>query len=247
MTLPLPFDFSGQLVVITGVGRAGQVGEAIALGFAQRGASLALLDLDHEQVTERANALVAQGFANVTAHAANLADPADAQRAAAEVLGAHHAQHHGKVNAVICAAGGFGMTGPISDADPAAWSKQFTINLETAFATTRAFLPPVRAAKGSFVYFGSVAATPGGSPKGMAAYAAAKSGVLSVMRTVALDEKPHGVRANAVAPTAVRTASNVADMGDKTDYVERESVADVVAFLASPLARNVSGQVLTLA
>jgi NAD(P)-dependent dehydrogenase (short-subunit alcohol dehydrogenase family) len=36
-------------------------------------------------------------------------------------------------------------------------------------------------------------------------------------------------------------------MGDKTDYVERDSVADVVAFLASPLARNVTGQVLTLA
>jgi NAD(P)-dependent dehydrogenase (short-subunit alcohol dehydrogenase family) len=50
-----------------------------------------------------------------------------------------------------------------------------------------------------------------------------------------------------VAPTAIRTASNVADMGDKTDYVERDSVADVVAFLASPLARNVTGQVLTLA
>jgi NAD(P)-dependent dehydrogenase (short-subunit alcohol dehydrogenase family) len=144
-------------------------------------------------------------------------------------------------------AGGFGMTGALDESDPEAWAKQFTINLETAFATTRAFLPSVRAAKGSFVYFGSVAATPGGSPKGMAAYAAAKSGVLSLMRTVALDEKAHGVRANAVAPTAIRTATNVADMGDKADYVERESVADVVAFLASPLARNVSGQVLVLA
>jgi len=85
-----------------------------------------------------------------------------------------------------------------------------------------------------------VTATAGGSPKGMAASAAAKSGVLRLMRTVALDEKAHGVRANAVAPTAIRTASNVADVGDQADYVERESVADVVAFLVSPLARNVS-------
>jgi NAD(P)-dependent dehydrogenase (short-subunit alcohol dehydrogenase family) len=36
-------------------------------------------------------------------------------------------------------------------------------------------------------------------------------------------------------------------MGDKTDYVDRESVADVIAFLASALARNISGQVITLA
>jgi 3-oxoacyl-[acyl-carrier protein] reductase len=178
---------------------------------------------------------------------ADVASAADAERVAAEVRQAHEAQHGGRVHGVVCIAGGFGMTGPLDEADPDAWARQFTINLETAFATTRAFLPAVRAARGSFVYFGSVAATPGGNPKGVAAYAAAKSGVLSLMRTVALDEKPHGVRANAVAPTAIRTASNVADMGDKGDYVERESVADVVAFLVSPLARNVSGQVLVLA
>lgn len=236
-------DFTEQLVVITGVGRAGQVGEAIAQGFAARGASLALLDLNADQVVERAAAVKAIGSATMTGHAANLSDAAAAQQAAAEVLSAHGVS---QVHAVICVAGGFGMTGPLDQADPDAWAKQFTINLTTAFATTRAFLPAVREARGSFVYFGSVAATPGGNPAGMAAYAAAKSGVLTLMRAVAMDEKPHGVRANAVAPTAIRTATNLADMGDKTDYVERESVADVVAFLASPLARNVNGQVLVL-
>lgn len=239
-------SFCDQLIVITGVGREGQVGEAVARGFAQRGASLALIDLN-EQDPQRAATLTSLGAAHVSAHTANLADAGDAQRVAAEVLWAHREHHLDRVHAVVCVAGGFGMTGALDESDPEAWAKQFTINLETAFATTRAFLPSVRAAKGSFVYFGSVAATPGGSSRGMAAYAAAKSGVLSLMRTVALDEKAHGVRANAVAPTAIRTTTNVADMGDKTDYVERESVADVVAFLASPLARNVSGQVLVLA
>jgi NAD(P)-dependent dehydrogenase (short-subunit alcohol dehydrogenase family) len=177
----------------------------------------------------------------------NLADADAAQAAANQVIEHTHAQFGGQVHAVICAAGGFAITGPISDADPAAWATQFMINLETAFCATRAFLPAVRAAQGSFVYFGSVAALPEGAPKGRAAYAAAKSGVLTLMRAVAAEEKPHGVRANAVAPTAVRTATNLASMGDKTDYVDRESVADVIAFLASALARNVSGQVITLA
>jgi len=239
-------DFSGKLIVITGVGRAGQVGEAVALAFAQRGATLALLDVQPAEVEARAAWLTEQGFA-ATAHVANLADAEAAKSAAGEVVERTTAQFGGQVHAVICAAGGFGITGPISDADPAAWSKQFMINLETAFTATRAFLPAVRAAKGSFVYFGSVAALPGGGPKGMAAYAAAKSGVLTLMRAVAAEEKPYGVRANAVAPTAVRTAANLADMGDKIEYVDRESVADVIAFLASPMARNVSGQVLTLA
>ncbi|MBY0488764.1 MAG: SDR family oxidoreductase [Gemmatimonadaceae bacterium] len=236
-------DFANRLVVITGVGRQGQVGEALALGFAQRGASLALLDRDQAQVEARAAELTQQGF-TATAHVANLADAADAERAAREVLAAHGTT---AVHAVVCTAGGFGMTGPVSDANQADWARQFMINLDTAFATTRAFLPALREGQGALVYFGSVAALPQGNPKGMAAYAAAKSGVLSLMRTVAVDEKSNGVRANAVAPTAIRTATNIADMGDKTEYVERESVADVVAFLASPEARNVSGQVITLA
>jgi NAD(P)-dependent dehydrogenase (short-subunit alcohol dehydrogenase family) len=236
-------DFTNRLIVITGVGRAGQVGEALALGFAQRGATLALLDRDEAQVQARAAELAAQGF-TASAHVANLADAASAEEAAQAVLAAHNAK---AVHAVVCTAGGFGFTGPVSNADPADWAKQFTINLETAFATTRAFLPALREAKGSLVYFGSVAALPQGNPKGMAAYTVAKSGVLALMRAVAADEKGHGVRANAVAPTAIRTTTNLADMGDKTDYVERESVADVVAFLASDLARNVNGQVITLA
>lgn len=238
-----PAAFANRLVVITGVGRQGQVGEALALGFAQRGARLALLDRDEAQVTARAAELVAQGF-TATAHVANLADTTDAERAARDVLAAHGTTG---VHAVVCTAGGFGMTGPVSDANPADWARQFMINLDTAFATTRAFLPALREARGALVYFGSVAALPQGNPKGMAAYTAAKSGVLALMRAVAADEKANGVRANAVAPTAIRTATNIADMGDKTDYVERESVADVVAFLASDQARNVSGQVITLA
>jgi NAD(P)-dependent dehydrogenase (short-subunit alcohol dehydrogenase family) len=239
-------DFSNRLIVITGVGRAGQVGEAIALGFAQRGATLALLDLMPAEVEARAASLTAQGFA-ATAHAANLADIGAAEQAAAEVIEATQDRFAGGVHAVICAAGGFGMTGPLDSSDAASWHKQFTINLETAYNATRAFLPAVRKAQGSFVYFGSAAVLPGGKSAGMAAYAAAKSGVLSLMRTVAADEAAHGVRANAVAPTQIRTAANIDAMGADKVYVERESVADVLAFLASPLARNITGQVLTLA
>ncbi len=238
------YPFAQHTLVITGVGRAGQVGEALARHFAGLGASLALLDLSEDEAQARAAELSpVRSGQRFTAHAANLADAHAAQQAMASVLSAHHTS---ALHGVICVAGGFGMTGALSDADPDAWHKQFTINLDTAFATTRAALPALREGKGSLVYFGSAAALPGGSPKGMAAYAAAKSGVLTLMRSVALDERAHGVRANAVAPTAIRTATNMADMGDKSDYVERESVADVVAFLLSSAARNVTGQVLTL-
>ena len=239
-------DFANQLVVITGVGRAGQVGEALAWSFARRGATLALIDHGRAEVEARASELRAGGFA-ATAHAGDLADPDGARAVAEDVLAATRDRFGGAVHAVVCAAGGFAKSGAIDESDPAVWRRQLTVNLDTAYGTTRAFLPAVRFGKGSFVYFGSVASLPGGNPSGMAAYAAAKSGVLTLMATVAREERSHGVRANAVAPTSVRTAANVDAMGDDGPYVERESVADVVAFLASPLARNVSGQVITLA
>ncbi len=243
-----PLDFAGALVVVTGVGRAGQLGEALAAAFAARGATLALVDLDAAQVAARADALRAGGepaAGAVSAHAGNLADPDDARRVAAEVAAAHPG--HAGVRALIHAAGGFGMTGPLDESDPAAWHRQFTINLETAWATTRAFLPALRVARGALVYFASVAALPGGSPAGMSAYAAAKSGVVALMRAVAAEERPHGVRANAIAPTAIRTAANEAAMGADKAFVERDAVADVALFLASPMARTVSGEVLRLA
>jgi len=239
-------QFANKLIVITGVGRAGQAGEIIARTFAERGATLALMDLQQVEVEARAATLVAAGY-KATAHVANLADDDAARTAAAEVVNAHAAQFDGSVHAVICAAGGFGMTGPIDESDPAQWHKQFVINLDTAYSTTRAFLPALRKGAGSLVYFVSAASLPGGKSAGMAAYNAAKSGVIALLRTVADDEDKNGVRANAVAPVAIRTAANLADLSDKTKYVERESVAEVVAFLASDAARNVTGQVLRMA
>jgi NAD(P)-dependent dehydrogenase (short-subunit alcohol dehydrogenase family) len=143
-------------------------------------------------------------------------------------------------------AGGFGMTGPLDASDPAEWHKQIAISLTTAYVATRAFLPALRRTKGAIVYFASAAALPGGSVAGMAAYAAAKSGVLALMRAVAQAEGKAGVRANAVAPTAIRTAANEQSMGTDARYVEREEVAATVGWLCSAAASAVTGQVIRL-
>ena len=80
----------------------------------------------------------------------------------------------------------------------------------------------------------------------MAAYAAAKSGVVALTRAIAAEERGNGVRANAVAPATIRTAANVSAMGADSRYVEREQVADAVVFLCSPRASAISGVVLPL-
>src|SRR5205814_9558111 len=110
----------------------------------------------------------------------------------------------------------------LSESDIDGWHRMITINLTTAYLVTRAFLPLVRAGRGSIVYFASEAALPGAKVANVGAYAAAKSGVVTLMRAVAQGERDKGVRANALAPASIRTAANLQAMGDDVRYVERE-------------------------
>ena len=69
---------------------------------------------------------------------------------------------------------------------------------------------------------------------------------MTLMHAVAQQERNNGVRANAVAPTSIRTAANVQSMGENVRYVEREEVAATVAYLCSDDASAVTGQVIAL-
>lgn len=229
-----------KVVLLTGVGREGQVGEAVAHAFAASGARLALVDRTEARAERQAAALRAAGH-EAHGFGCDLAVVAEVDAMVARVQAAV-----GDVDALVCAAGGFAGGGPLDAGDLAEWDRLLTINLKTAVVATRAALPMLRRRRGCVVYFGSVAALPGATGGGMAAYAAAKSGVLALMRAVAEDERDHGVRANAVAPTSIRTAANLASMGEQAGYVSREEVAAAVRWLCSDEAGAVTGQVLRL-
>jgi NAD(P)-dependent dehydrogenase (short-subunit alcohol dehydrogenase family) len=232
-------EFAGRSVVLTGVGREGQVGEAVAAAFAEQGARVFLVDRLESDARARADALVAAGR-RAAGLAADLTDATAVSALAERVRDATG----GRVHALVHLAGGFGSSGPVSDSDPAIWAKQFAINATTAYLTARAFLPMLRSAKGAMVFFASEAILPGGRTKGISAYAAAKSAVVALMQSIAQEEAPNGVRANAVAPTSIRTADNIAAMGPDVAYVAREDVARVVMWLCSEEARVVSGQLI---
>lgn len=238
---PLSARFDGQVAVVTGVGRAGQVGEIVAREFARRGATVAVIDVNGAQAEERASALRDAGF-SVDAYGCDLTDASatvDVARRIAERGG-------GRIHALANVAGGFALSGPLADSDPAVFQRQLAINLGSAYGATRACLPYLRAARGSVVFVAAAAVLPGGQVANMSAYAAAKAGVVALMRAVAQEERQNGVRANAIAPTAIRTRANLDTMGDKFPYVEREAIASMIAFLSSGAAANVSGQVIEL-
>lgn len=230
-----------RTVVITGVGRHGQLGEAVAAAFAATGARLCLIDRDATELQARAADLRASG---TTCDAF----PCDLTDAAAVESVARACDPDGAgIAAVACLAGGFAMTGPVDTATPESWQRMWAINATTAWNTTRAFLPHLRTARGALVYVASAAVLAGGRSAGMAAYAAGKAAVLALMQAVAQDEKASGVRANAVAPTSIRTAANESAMGSDVAYVEREVVAQWIVHLAGPAAANCTGQVFRLA
>lgn len=232
-------EFAGRSVVLTGVGREGQVGDAVAQAFAERGARVFLVGHQEADSRARAEALVARGL-RAASLAADLTDVAAVAALAERVRDATA----GRLTALVHLAGGFAASGPAAESDPAIWQRQFAINATTAYLTARALLPLLRVGKGSIVFFASEAVLPGAKAAELSAYVAAKSAVVGLMHAIAQEEIGHGVRANAVAPTAIRTADNVASMGADASMVTREAVADVVLWLCSDAARAVSGQVI---
>lgn len=231
--------FAHKSVVITGVGREGQLGEAVARSFAEQGAHVVLVDRNPDEVERRAATLVAAAH-RATAHACDLTSETAVAALAQQVGGLAG----GRVDALVNLAGGFAVSGPVAASALAVLQQQLAVNLTTAYLTTRAFLPLLRPARGSVVFVASVAALPGAHGATVSAYAAAKSAVLALMRAVAEEERGAGVRANAVAPGTVRTAANVAALGGRARYVEREAVADAIVWLCSDAARAVTGEVV---
>jgi NAD(P)-dependent dehydrogenase (short-subunit alcohol dehydrogenase family) len=233
--------FTGSTVVLTGVGNEGQVGEVVARAFADLGASTVLVDRSAEKAQARAKTIADAGLQS-RGYGCDLASADDVARLAKDVA----ANHGDRVHALVHMAGGFAMSGPVAESTVEGWDRMIAINLTTAILTSRAFLPLVRNARGSIVFFASQAALPGSNGKNMSAYAVAKTGVAALMRAIAAEERANGVRANALAPASIRTAANESAMGSDVRYVEREEVAAAVTFLCSSAASAITGELLPL-
>src|SRR5918999_1540625 len=230
-----------MLTLLTGVGREGQVGEVVARAFAQRDATVLLVDRQAEQAEARARTLTERGL-RASAFACDLTSADQVGELAARV----RREHGDRLDALVSMAGGFASSGTVAEGDVEVWHRMFAINLTTAYLATRVFLPLLRAGGGAIVYFASEAALPGSRVAGMAPYAIAKTGVVTLMQAVAQEERTNGVRSNALAPGSIRTAANLEAMGSDKRYVEREDVAAAVVWLCSDAARAVTGQVIRL-
>ncbi|HKG32565.1 MAG TPA: SDR family oxidoreductase [Gemmatimonadales bacterium] len=232
-------EFVDKVVLVTGVGRAGQIGNAVALAFGKAGAKIVACDRNAVGVAERVREFGAQGV-DARPCAGDLTQP-DIAALAVEIA----LKNFGRLDVVVNVAGGLTTYGPIGDLTLQAIDREISINLKTAVLVSQAAIDALSRSRGCIVNFSSIAYFSPQAP--MAIYSAAKAAVAGFSQSLALELQDRNIRVNAVAPAMVRTMDNVAAVGEgEAQYVEMREVTEGVMALASP-SSTVTGQILPIA
>jgi NAD(P)-dependent dehydrogenase (short-subunit alcohol dehydrogenase family) len=219
------FDFRGKVALVTGVGRAGQIGNAVALAFGKAGAKIVACDLNAVGVAERVREFAAQGV-DARPCAGDLTEP-DIAALAVEIA----LKHFGRLDIVVNVAGGLTTYGPIGNVTVRDLDREIAINLKTTVLVSQAAIEALTRTQGCIINFSSIAYFEPQAP--MAVYSAAKAAVAGFTQSLALELRDRGIRVNAVAPAMVRTMDNVAAVGDtNVEYVEMQAITDGVMSLA---------------
>src|ERR1700730_15283684 len=174
---------------------------------------------------------------NFTALPAALDSLAAAKKAADSVIA-----RFGKIDALAHLVGGFAGGQTIADTDDATFQRMFDMNLNSAFHMLRAVIPHMRKAQaGRIIAIGSRAAEVPGPTVG--AYSASKAALVSLIRTVAIENKDAGITANIILPGTVDTRANRKAMpgADTSTWVQPASAASLIAWLASDAGKDVTG------
>lgn len=248
-------NFANRHVLVTGASRG--IGWAIAQAFATRGARLSLAGRDAALLEQRRAALG-------TGHTAFSADLTDADAATAMVR--HAVAAHGPVDILVNNAG-TGVSQPFAKMTAGHWNQMLAVNLSSVFHVTRAAIDDMLPRKsGRIINVASTAGLTGYAY--VAAYVAAKHGVVGLTRALAREYATAGITVNAVCPGYVdtdMTAGTIETIVKKTGrsaeearaelakgnpqgrLIQPEEVADAVLWLAGANAASITGQAIAIA
>ena len=238
--------FGDKVAIVTGA--ASGIGAATARKLHDEGARLLLGDVDEARLDVVAKELDTDRVGTFNVDVAEL-EQVEAFTEAAIT-------RFGRLDIVFNNAG-IGAYGRTPDLTPEAWHRTIAVDLDSIFFGCRAAIPHLRAAGGGAIV--NTASISGlGGDAGLAAYNAAKGGVVNYTRTLAIDHARDGIRVNAVCPGLIETNLShrlISHEKLMDAYRERipmgragraEEVASVVCFLASDEASYVTGATLVV-
>ncbi|MCC2658764.1 MAG: 3-oxoacyl-acyl-carrier protein reductase [Panacagrimonas sp.] len=235
-----------RVALVTGAGRG--IGKAIALRFAREGADVGVFDLDEASARSTADEITALGRRAVH-RAVDVADGEQVQAAVGQV-----ADELGRLDICVNNAG-FAKAQPFLEMTHENWDRHLKVHLYGSFFCAQAAAREmVRRRFGRIVNIASVAGLMG--PIDLAAYGAAKSGVIGMTRAAALELADHGITVNAIAPGPIETellrvwSAEALRERAKHQPVARlgavEEIAHAALFLASAESGYINGTTLVI-
>src|SRR4029453_4013567 len=237
--------FEGQIAVVTGAGRG--IGRAIALRFASEGARVACVSRTEENAKKTADEINSVRNEFAKAYAVDIADHSAVQKIGAGIL-----EDFGRADILVNNAGvtrdALAMRMSIND-----WDNVINTNLRGAFSVTHALVRAMtKQRSGRIINISSVIGLMGNA--GQTNYAASKAGLIGLTKSLARELASRDITVNAVAPGFVITDMIVGLSDGVKDTIPRkiplgrtgtpQEIAAAVAFLASPEAAYITGQVL---
>ncbi|WP_024302725.1 SDR family NAD(P)-dependent oxidoreductase [Pseudogulbenkiania sp. MAI-1] len=224
-------DFNNHTIIITGA--AGNLGQAVAKAFAERGANLVLLARRREQLEKVFGAESPQRlFAT-----ADLLDQDQVNAAVQKAI-----DQFGRIDVLCNAAGGFRMGPSVHETPDQDWDFLFDINTRSMLHAVRAVVPRmIEGGGGKIINVGANAAQKGVAQMGT--YCAAKAAVARLTEAMAAELREHSINVNCVLPSIIDTPENRAAMpaADPSRWVAPDALADAILFLASNGARAIHG------
>jgi 3-oxoacyl-[acyl-carrier protein] reductase len=233
------------------VGGAKGLGVMIAKGLSEDGYRIAVNYRHSREAAEQLQREIVQAGGEAMVMQGDVSRLADVKRMAREVLG-----RWGRVDALVCTAGPFTFKRiPTIEFSDEEWREMVDGNLSGVFYLVREIIPVMRKQGGGrIITFGFPEAELAPAWKGYSAYSAAKVGLVSFTRTLALEEAPHGITVNMVYPGDIRDPYKEAPISaargkkDPRNPVGRpgtgEDVARVVRFLVHPDSDFITGAVI---
>jgi 3-oxoacyl-[acyl-carrier protein] reductase len=240
-------DLSNQRAIVTGSSTG--IGRGIAVALARAGADIAVHYTRSTAEAERTAGLVREAGRRAVVVKGDFLQPAEIERCMKEAVSGLG----GGVDILVNNVGDLIQRVPFDGFDATMWDNVIALNLSSVFHAVRAVLPAL-AADARIVNISSLTGI-SGAGKHAFAYAAAKGGMVALTKGLALEFAPRGIRVNCVAPGVVKTPFH--DRFNTPEILENvrkglplqilgepEDIGAAVLFLASPMSRYMTGQVV---